>query len=141
MRADSTIHGPPSSRTGHVTQGGTSPPQRHVDPGDERRSCRANERKTKRKKRSRLSGGGTRDSYRCNPSSQFLSSLSLVVIYVKIFHGTAALSALHRAENFRARCRSSSTLPLRSIRPPLVLSPPSSFSSTSKSAEARAVVE
>jgi len=63
--------------------------------GDERRSCRAKTREedgTEEELAKRNERDAAIARYN-NPSSQFLFSFSLVVIYVKIFHGTAALSA------------------------------------------------
>lgn len=82
----------------------------------ERRSCRANERKTRRKKRSRLSREereGETAIARLQPLVPIPSSPSLsfplVVIYVKIFHGTAALSACNAPKTF---ARAAGPLPL-----------------------------
>lgn len=105
MRADSTIHGlrprtlVTSYRATHHHHKGTLirrraelPREREEDEAEEEELVERNEREI----------AMTRYD---NPSSQFLFyfslSLSLVVIYVKIFH---CCLILHRAENFRARC-------------------------------------
>ena len=84
-----------SYHTGHVIQNGTSPPQRYIDPatnGGVGRAKTREEDETEEELTKRNEREAAIARYN-NPSSQFLFSFSLVVIYVKIFHGTAALSA------------------------------------------------